>query len=67
MQETRKESKCDSGKNCSASGVMEYARKFLKFVKSSTPHLQAAAPTTPDNMCEPAILETSWDDQLTEV
>lgn len=67
MQETRKELKCDGGKNCSSSGVREYARRFLKFVKSSSPYLQAAPPSTPDNMCDPGILETSWDDQLTEV
>lgn len=67
MQETRKELKYDNGKKCSASGVTEYARRFLKFVKSSTTHLQAAAPSTPDNICDPGILETSWDDQLTEV
>lgn len=62
-----KELKCGAGKKYSASGVTEYARRLMKFVKSSSPHLQAAAPLTPDNMCDPGILETSWDDRLTEV
>ncbi|CAH8276964.1 unnamed protein product [Arabidopsis lyrata] len=65
-KETRKELKYDNGKKCPASGVTEYARRFLKFVKSSATHIQTAAPSTPDNMCDPGILETSWDDQLTE-
>ncbi|KAL1200409.1 Chromatin modification-related protein EAF1 A [Cardamine amara subsp. amara] len=65
-KETVKELKCDAGIKCSASGVTEYARKFLKFVRSSSPHMQAAAPLAPDNMCDPGILETSWDDRLTE-
>ncbi|KAJ0244711.1 Helicase/SANT-associated domain-containing protein [Hirschfeldia incana] len=64
--ETEKELKSDSGHKCSASGVKEYARRFLKSMKSSTPHLQAAAPSTPEHMCDPGIAETSWDDQLTE-
>ncbi|CAN6830245.1 unnamed protein product [Brassica oleracea] len=64
--ETVKELKSDSGDKRSASGVREYARRFLKFMKSSTPHLQAAAPSTPEHMCDPGIAETSWDDQLTE-
>lgn len=67
MQETVKELKSDSGDKRSASGVREYARRFFKFMKSSTPHLQAAAPSTPEHMCDPGIAETSWDDQLTEV
>lgn len=61
-----KELKSDSGNKCSASGVTEYARRFLKFIKT-TPHLQATAPPTPEHMCDPGIVETSWDDQLTEV
>ncbi|KAF8088527.1 hypothetical protein N665_0538s0025 [Sinapis alba] len=64
--EAAKELKSDSDEKCSASGVTEYARRFLKFMKSSTPHLQAAAPLTPEHMCDPGIVETSWDDQLTE-
>ncbi|KAG2322896.1 hypothetical protein Bca52824_016109 [Brassica carinata] len=64
--ETVKELKSDSGDKCSASGVTEYARRFLKFMKSSTPHLQVAAPSTPEHMYDPGIVGTSWDDQLTE-
>ncbi|CAH8378414.1 unnamed protein product [Eruca vesicaria subsp. sativa] len=64
--ETVKELKSDSGDKFSASGITEYARRFLKFMKSSTPHLQAAVPSTPEHMCDPGIVETSWDDPLTE-
>ncbi|CAH8361056.1 unnamed protein product [Eruca vesicaria subsp. sativa] len=64
--ETVKELKSDSGDKFSASGITEYARRFLKFMKSSTPHLQVAVPSTPEHMCDPGIVETSWDDPLTE-
>ncbi|XP_019059011.1 PREDICTED: chromatin modification-related protein EAF1 B-like isoform X2 [Tarenaya hassleriana] len=65
-KETSKEFGCENSGKCSTLGVEEYARRFLKYSNSSPSHLQAAAPSTPDNLCDPGILETSWDDQLTE-
>ncbi|XP_010527243.1 PREDICTED: chromatin modification-related protein EAF1 B-like isoform X2 [Tarenaya hassleriana] len=65
-KESSTELGCESHGKCSAAGVIEYARRFLKYNNSSVPPLQAPPPSTPDNLRDPGILETSWDDQLTE-
>ena len=66
MQETCQESNCESGRKCLAVGVREYARRFLKYNNSSIPG-RSAAPSTPDYMCDPEILDTALVDQLSEV
>ncbi|KAG2297955.1 hypothetical protein Bca52824_034427 [Brassica carinata] len=65
VKETFQESNCDSGRKCFAAGVREYASRFLKFNNSSVPY-HSAAPSTPDYMCDPEILDVSLVDQLTE-
>ncbi|XP_048607050.1 chromatin modification-related protein EAF1 A isoform X1 [Brassica napus] len=65
-KETSQESNCDSGRKCFAAGVREYASRFLKYNNSSVPY-HSAAPSTPDHVCDPEILDVSLaDHQLTE-
>ncbi|CAN6906881.1 unnamed protein product [Brassica oleracea var. botrytis] len=64
-KETCQESNCESGRKCLAVGVREYARRFLKYNNSSIPG-RSAAPSTPDYMCDPEILDTALVDQLSE-
>ncbi|CDY52088.1 BnaCnng21890D [Brassica napus] len=64
-KETCQESNCESGRKCLAVGVREYARRFLKYNNSSIPG-HSAAPSTPDYMCDPEILDTALVDQLSE-
>ena len=66
MQETFQESNCVSGRKCVTVGVREYACRFLKYNNSSIPD-HSAAPSTPDYMCDPEILDTALVDQLSEV
>lgn len=66
MQDTCQESNCVNGRICLAAGVKEYASRFLKYNDSSIPY-NSAAPSTPDNMCDPEISDISMVDQLTEV
>ncbi|KAF8119046.1 hypothetical protein N665_0001s0102 [Sinapis alba] len=65
-KETCQESNCDSGRKCFVAGVREYASRFLKYTNSSVPY-HSAAPSTPDYMCDPDILDVSLvDHQLAE-
>ncbi|KAL1190588.1 Chromatin modification-related protein EAF1 A [Cardamine amara subsp. amara] len=64
-KESCQESNCEKGRKCLAGGVREYASRFLKYNNSSYPY-HSAAPSTPDNMSEPEILDISLVDQLTE-
>ncbi|XP_010488604.1 PREDICTED: chromatin modification-related protein EAF1 B isoform X2 [Camelina sativa] len=65
VKETCQESNYVNGRICLAAGVKEYASRFLKYNNSSIPY-HSAAPSTPDNMCDPEILDISMVDQLTE-
>ncbi|XP_020886117.1 chromatin modification-related protein EAF1 B isoform X4 [Arabidopsis lyrata subsp. lyrata] len=65
VKETCQESNCVNGRVCLAGGVKEYASRFLKYNNSSISY-HSAAPSTPDNMCNPEILDISMVDQLTE-
>lgn len=65
VKETCQESNCLNGIRCLAAGVKEYASRFLKYNNSSISY-HSAAPSTPDNMCDPEILDISMVDQLTE-
>ncbi|KAJ0248926.1 Chromatin modification-related protein EAF1 B [Hirschfeldia incana] len=64
-KETCQESDCDSGSKSFATGVRGYASRLLKYNNSSVPY-HPAAPSTPDNMSDPEILDVSLVDQLTE-
>ncbi|KAG2306955.1 hypothetical protein Bca52824_026703 [Brassica carinata] len=64
-KETCQESNCENGRKCLAVGVREYASRFLKYNNSSIPD-HSAAPSTPDYMCDPEILDASLVDQLSE-
>ncbi|CAN6871258.1 unnamed protein product [Brassica oleracea] len=64
-KETFQESNCVSGRKCLTVGVREYACRFLKYNNSSIPD-HSAAPSTPDYMCDPEILDTALVDQLSE-
>lgn len=66
MQESCLEYNCKNGRKSLAGGVREYASRFLKYNNSSNSYY-SAAPSTPDNMSDPEILEISLVDQLTEV
>jgi hypothetical protein len=66
VKETCQESNCLNGIRCLAAGVKEYASRFLKYNNSSISY-HSAALSTPDNMCDPEILDISMVDQLTEV
>ncbi|CAA7045810.1 unnamed protein product [Microthlaspi erraticum] len=63
--ETCQESNCENGRKCLAAGVKEYASRFLKYNNSSIPY-HSAVPSTPENLCDPEILDVSMVDQLTE-
>ncbi|XP_023642579.1 chromatin modification-related protein EAF1 A isoform X2 [Capsella rubella] len=65
VKDTCQESNCVNGRICLAAGVKEYASRFLKYNNSSIPY-HSAAPLTPDNMCDPEILDILMLDQLTE-
>ncbi|KAJ0234637.1 Chromatin modification-related protein EAF1 B [Hirschfeldia incana] len=64
-KETCQESNCENGRKCLAVGVREYASRFLKYNNSSIPD-HSAAPSTPDYMCDPEILDASVAYQLPE-
>ncbi|XP_023642577.1 chromatin modification-related protein EAF1 A isoform X1 [Capsella rubella] len=65
VKDTCQESNYVNGRISLAAGVKEYASRFLKYNNSST-HYHSAAQSTPDNMCDPEILDISMVDQLTE-
>ncbi|KAF8113187.1 hypothetical protein N665_0054s0005 [Sinapis alba] len=64
-KETCQESNCENGRKCLAVGLREYASRFLKYNNSSIPD-HSAAPSTPDYMCDPEILDASLVEQLSE-
>lgn len=66
-QETKKGSGTQyPGKN-PAITVLGYAVRFLKYNSSLGPSLHAEAPTMPERISDLGIVETSWEDHLTEV
>ena len=50
-----------------AHSINGYAVRFLKYNSSPFPSFQAEAPATPDRIADLGIVDTSWDDRLTEV
>jgi hypothetical protein len=50
-----------------AHSIHGYAVRFLKYNGSPFPSFQAEAPATPDRIADLGIVDTSWDDRLTEV
>ncbi|XP_038693965.1 chromatin modification-related protein EAF1 B-like isoform X2 [Tripterygium wilfordii] len=65
-EETRKESVVrHSGENL-AFPVQAYAVRFLRYINSPVPSLQAEAPATPDRISDIGTMDMSWDDHLTE-
>ncbi|XP_050206923.1 chromatin modification-related protein EAF1 B-like isoform X2 [Mercurialis annua] len=53
------------GKNFARS-IQGYAVRFLRCNNSPIPSLEAEAPATPDRLGDSGIVETSWEDHLTE-
>ncbi|KAJ6390052.1 hypothetical protein OIU77_024300 [Salix suchowensis] len=49
-----------------AHSIHGYAVRFLKYNSSPSPSFQAEAPATPDRIADLGIVDTSWDDRLTE-
>ncbi|KAL3604721.1 hypothetical protein D5086_005580 [Populus alba] len=49
-----------------AHSINGYAVRFLKYNSSPFPSFQAEAPATPDRIADLGIVDTSWDDRLTE-
>ncbi|XP_038704899.1 chromatin modification-related protein EAF1 B-like isoform X2 [Tripterygium wilfordii] len=54
-----------SGENI-AFPVQAYAVRFLKYISSPVPSIQAEAPATPDRISDLGTMDMSWDDHLTE-
>ncbi|XP_043805665.1 chromatin modification-related protein EAF1 B isoform X3 [Manihot esculenta] len=46
--------------------IQGYAVRFLKCNSAAVPSLQADAPATPDRIADSGIIQTSWEDHLTE-
>ncbi|XVF81191.1 hypothetical protein PTKIN_Ptkin15bG0136800 [Pterospermum kingtungense] len=46
--------------------IRAYALRFLKYSSSAVPSFQAEAPATPDRIHDSGIMDSSWDDHLTE-
>ncbi|XP_024009658.1 chromatin modification-related protein EAF1 B isoform X2 [Eutrema salsugineum] len=64
-KETCQESNRENGRKYLAVGVREYASRFLKYNNSSIPY-HSAAPSMPNYICDPEILDVSLVDQFTE-
>ncbi|KAK8570008.1 hypothetical protein V6N13_002715 [Hibiscus sabdariffa] len=46
--------------------IRSYALRFLKYNSSSVPSRQVDAPATLDRISDPGIMDSSWDEHLTE-
>lgn len=47
--------------------IQDYAMRFLKCNNFDVPDSQAEAPATPERVSDVAIVNMSWEDNLTEV